>query len=71
MFEVRIWDIKSGNPEIHALKGHGGSVSSVAISPEEDLIASGGDETKVLLYGLHDGIYNIGTTRVFETSNAL
>jgi len=47
---VRVWDIRLGAPLINTLSGHGGPVSSVAISPDDSLIASGGDETQVILY---------------------
>jgi WD40 repeat protein len=49
-YTVRIWSIKSGTPLVKVLKGHGGPVSSVALSWNDQLIASGGDETKVILY---------------------
>ena len=47
---VRIWDVALGTPEVARLRGHTAPVSIVAISPEDDLIASGGDEGKVVLY---------------------
>jgi len=50
---IRIWDPRLQSPELHVLRGHGGTVSAVAIAPQEDLLASGGDETKVQLYGMH------------------
>jgi len=56
---VRVWDVKSGTPQVKALTGHGGPVSSVAISHDDDLIASGGDETQVLLYYDTPGRYHL------------
>ena len=47
---VRVWDVSLGRPEVARLRGHTSPVSCVAISPEDELIASGGDEGKVVLY---------------------
>ena len=47
---VRIWDVSRSEPEIARLAGHTSPVSCVALSTDDDLIASGGDEGKVVLY---------------------
>ena len=48
---VRIWDVSLGVPEVARLRGHSSPVSCVAVSAEDELIASGGDEGKAVLYG--------------------
>ena len=50
-FQVRLWDVSRASPELKRLVGHTAPVSCVAWSPDDDLIASGGDEGKVVLYG--------------------
>ena len=47
---VRIWDVSLGKPLLTRMEGHASPVSCVAVSPEDELIASGGDEGKVVLY---------------------
>ena len=47
---VRIWDASLGDPLVARLQGHSAPISCVAISREDDVIASGGDEGKVVLY---------------------
>ena len=47
---VRIWDVALGTPEVARIRGHAAPVSIVAVSVEDDLLASGGDEGKVVLY---------------------
>ena len=37
-------------PSVESLRGHTAPVSCVGLSPEDELIASGGDEGKVVLY---------------------
>ena len=48
---VRIWDVRYASPELARISAHTSPVSCVAISAEDDMIASGGDEGKVVLYG--------------------
>ena len=43
---VRIWDVGRAQPEVRRLYGHTSPVSCVAISDEDELIASGGDEVR-------------------------
>ena len=47
---VRIWDVSLGEPLVATLRGHSSPVSCVGVAPGDDLIASGGDEGKVVLY---------------------
>ena len=47
---VRIWDVSRGDPEVARLRGHTSPVSCVGVSAEDELLASGGDEGKVVLY---------------------
>ena len=47
---VRLWDVSKGEPEVARLHGHTSPVSCVAVSAEDELIASGGDEGKAVLY---------------------
>jgi FOG: WD40 repeat len=47
---VRIWDVGRASPEVSRLVGHTSPVSCVAVSPDDDLIASGCDGGKVVLY---------------------
>ena len=47
---VRIWDVSLGKPLLTRMEGHASPISCVAVSPEDELIVSGGDEGKVVLY---------------------
>lgn len=47
---VRIWDVSLGEPLQARMEAHTSPVSCVGISPEDEVIASGGDEGKVVLY---------------------
>ncbi|KAK3825640.1 MAG: WD40-repeat-containing domain protein, partial [Benniella sp.] len=40
---VRLWDVKTGAC-IHVMAGHSNEIHSVVYSPEEDQLASAGDE---------------------------
>ena len=44
---VRIWDVaRGGDPQVSMLRGHTAPVSIVAVSPEDEMVATGGDEGK-------------------------
>jgi hypothetical protein len=46
-------------------------VNALAISPEEDMIVSGGDETKIQLYSVKDNRrYQLGKTDISDISNS-
>ena len=67
---VRIWDVSLGSSDVEVarLQGHSSAVSCVAFSLDDDVIASGGDEGKVVLYTrqtggaalLERGLYSVG-----------
>ena len=48
---VRLWDVRRAQPALKRLVGHTSPVSCVAWSPDDDLLASGDDGGKVVLYG--------------------
>lgn len=68
ILQVRIWDITAGTPLISTLEGHASIVNYLALSPEEDLIASGADDGKVQLYGISDE-YTLSEVDYREISN--
>jgi len=43
---IRLWDLASGN-ELAALKGHDSNVWSIALSDDENLVVSGGDDPRL------------------------
>jgi RNA polymerase sigma factor (sigma-70 family) len=46
---VRLWDPFTGAP-LHTLAGHRGAIASLAFSPDGTLLASGGNDTTILLW---------------------
>ncbi|MGK0188154.1 MAG: WD40 repeat protein [Verrucomicrobiales bacterium] len=51
---IRIWDLDSGN-QLKLLQGHSSSVTSIDISLDGKLLASGGRDRTVLLWDLESG----------------
>src|SRR5262249_47008437 len=47
--KVRVWDPLTG-ARLHTLAGHRGAVASLAFSPDGSLLASGSNDTTVLLW---------------------
>jgi WD40 repeat protein len=48
---VRLWELSSGK-EVHHLKGHQGSVSSLAFTDDGHFLVSGTRDTTALLWDL-------------------
>ena len=47
---MRLWDVSLGEPLLACVRGHSSPVSCVSVSPDDEVVASGGDEGKVVLY---------------------
>merc|ERR1712216_1057436 len=52
---VRVWDMRRGEPLVSSLRGHQAPLSCCAVSKDDQLIASGDDSTKVVLYAQQEG----------------
>eukprot|EP00019_Armaparvus_languidus_P008042 CAMPEP_0168602458 /NCGR_PEP_ID=MMETSP0420-20121227/14104_1 /TAXON_ID=498008 /ORGANISM="Pessonella sp." /LENGTH=69 /DNA_ID=CAMNT_0008641169 /DNA_START=19 /DNA_END=225 /DNA_ORIENTATION=- len=48
---VVLWDVVSGNPLYKRLVGHKTEISCIGVSRDDSLIASGGDDGRVVLWG--------------------
>ena len=58
---VRLWDVSLAQPLLTRLCGHASPVSCVGLSADDELLASGGDEGKVVLYSRHNSRrYQVG-----------
>ncbi|KAL1528872.1 hypothetical protein AB1Y20_010195 [Prymnesium parvum] len=51
---VRVWDVSLANPLLTKLCGHASPVSCIGLSADDELLASGGDDGKVVLYSVHN-----------------
>lgn len=51
---INLWDINTGEKKI-LLKGHKGSVMSIAFSPNEEMLASGGYDGSIRLWNTNSG----------------
>lgn len=50
-FTVKLWNIETGDV-LHTFTGHLGEVRSVTFRPNENLLASGGDDLEIKLWQL-------------------
>ncbi|MDB9379173.1 WD40 repeat domain-containing protein, partial [Nodularia sphaerocarpa CS-585A2] len=51
---VKIWDL-TNQRLVHTLKGHGWAVNSVAVSPDGQIVASGGADSNIKLWNVSTG----------------
>ena len=60
---IRVWDAETGEDVMGPLKGHSGSVTSVAFSPDGRRIVSGSDDTTIRV---HDAMIGGSKVRIFS-----
>lgn len=65
---AKLWDVATGN-EIRTLKGHTGSVDSMAYSPDGNTIASSGFDGSLRFHRVEDGVEMIAL-RALAQKNA-
>jgi WD40 repeat protein len=64
---MRVWDVALGgaHPMVACLPGHSAPISCVAISPDDDLFTSGGDDGKIVAFTARSAgagsRYSVGT----------
>lgn len=49
---VYAWDMRKATPLVQKLKGHQAPLSTIAIAPDDLMLASGDDSSKVMLYAI-------------------
>jgi WD40 repeat protein/class 3 adenylate cyclase len=52
---ARIWDLSTGLPVGAALGGHAGTVNTIAVSPDRALLATGGNDGRIVLHDARSG----------------
>ena len=49
-----VWDVRTGNP-LHTLLGHSNNVTTVSLSPDGRVLATGSDDRQVILWDTQTG----------------
>jgi hypothetical protein len=64
---VHVWEVDTGK-EVGRLRGHSGSVETVAFAPHGKTLASGGSDTTILIWEVGGPLRGLTTPRTVELS---